>query len=127
MDLEKIDLKIGEILDNLQIVANELRQKDDSDLKIISKNLAFLLLEIWNERDKIYSKYLDIKCDLVKESAQNLTRFNKMETLLDEAFNLEQNNNIKKANESYKKLIEISEFGYFKLQTEAVAFRTQAK
>ncbi|NLK65939.1 MAG: hypothetical protein GX282_00465 [Campylobacteraceae bacterium] len=125
MNLKQIDLHIGQALNSLELVASELKQNEE--LKEISKNLALLIPQIWEERENLYSKFPEIKVDFLKKIEENKEEFIKMDTLLKEATKFEEDGELKKANETYKKLLEIADISYFKLQAEAGAFRTQAK
>lgn len=124
--LEHLDILLGDSLERLVEASDEVRNIqvfDDVNKKRLLRRMGRLVSEIWSFRDEIYGIEPSLKRDFILEHEQDRERYESLNKLHLEAFEMEKIDNIDLARELYQQLYSVSRFGYFRLLAESGLYR----
>lgn len=125
--LEQIDLLLGESLELMQKAAKEIKEISSPELRNKLVHVGKATTEIWEVRDQIYKLKPGIKRDFIFEYSQDKQRFGSLSQLHVQASEAESAGKYDEAKKAYSELLEISNYGYFKLLAEAGLHRVTKK
>ena len=121
---EHLDLLLGQALECMDEAAGEIKTLSVINQKEWLKHIGRSIVELWEVRDAIYEIKPEIRRDFVTEYSNDKQRYEDLNLLHREAAKSEDAGDYVSAINHYKKLLEKSKFGFFKLIAEAGLYRS---
>ncbi len=118
-----LDSLIGEALECLNEAARGVRDLKIEPVDDNVKKFGAAIIELWEVRERLYTIKPELKRDFVVESEVNPERYEALLKVHEAAALAESNGNLQQAKILFKKLLDESKFGFFKLCAEAGLYR----
>jgi hypothetical protein len=118
-----LDALIGEALECLNEAARAVRELPVDPVDDNLQKLGAAIIEVWGVRERLYALRPDLKRDFVVESEVNIERYDTLSKDFEAAALAEREGNLEQATVLFRKLLDESKFGFFKLCAEAGLYR----
>jgi hypothetical protein len=121
------DALLGEALECLVEAVQSVRSMPLAPVDENVDKLAIAIEQIWEVRTRLYALKPELKRDLVVESETDPARYQALSEIHQRAARAEGEGNRAEAVALYRKLLDESKFGFFKLCAEAALYRLDGR